>query len=309
MGEHIRIIEVGPRDGLQNEPAQVPFEDRLRFIRDLIASGIRELEVGSFVRPDRVPRMADTDKIYDSMRTGGLDIGDAKAWSLVPNRSGLDRAVAAGAKNIALFTAATDSFARANIGMSIEQSIKEFDGILQQLRRSGNDFKVRGYVAVCFGCPFEGKVRPEQVLRVIEDLLKVGMDEISICDTIGVATPGQVDQLVVPALKLLGNTSLANHFHDTRGTALANALRAVELGVRALDSSAGGLGGCPFAPEAGGNLATEDLVYMLEGMGFETGIRLDRLCEAGLRISRKLKKRQLSKYLQAHHSECQTTRR
>lgn len=298
--QRIRVFEVGPRDGLQNERVILPMRQKLRFVADLVRAGVQDLELGAFVRPDLVPQMADTDQIFRALQKGSLKLEKARAWSLVPNRKGLQRALGAGAKNIAVFTAATESFARKNIGMSIKESLEEFSGVVEEAKSQG--LRVRGYVSTAFGCPFEGKVRPAQALRVIEKLAALGVNEISIGDTIGVATPKDVDQVVRPALKILGVQKTAVHFHDTRGTALANALRSVELGVRILDSSAGGLGGCPFAPGASGNLATEDLVYMLEGMGFRTGVRLDLLCKASLRLARVMKRSAASKYVQAYAS-------
>lgn len=305
--ESFTVFEVGPRDGLQNEPVIVSLEDKLEFVAGLVAAGIRNIELGAFVRPDRVPQMADTEEIYRRIDSGEFPVGRARAWSLVPNRKGLERALRCKAQNIALFTAATDSFTQRNIGMSVKESLAEFAEIVQEIRRQRRRIHVRGYVSTAFGCPFEGKVPPRKALKVVEQLLEMGVNEISIGDTIGVATPATVDPVIKPALNLLGRgsqASLAGHFHDTRGTALANSLRAIELGVRVLDSSAGGLGGCPFAPGASGNLATEDLVYMLQGMGFRTGIRLEALCEASSKLLRKMNKNGASRYLQSHRSTC-----
>ncbi|MGZ3709145.1 MAG: hydroxymethylglutaryl-CoA lyase, partial [Bdellovibrionota bacterium] len=218
-------------------------------------------------------------------------------WCLVPNRRGLERAVAAGATQIAVFTAATESFAKRNIGMSIRESLQEFGAVVADARR--HRMKVRGYVSTAFGCPFEGEVSAKKALRVVEKLAALGVDEISIGDTIGVATPNQVDDRIKPALKMLGESKTAVHFHDTRGGALANSLRALELGVRIFDSSAGGLGGCPFAPGATGNLATEDLVYMMERMGARTGIDLELLCETSLKMAQRMKRPIASRYVLA----------
>ncbi|MBI2711899.1 MAG: hydroxymethylglutaryl-CoA lyase [Bdellovibrio sp.] len=298
--ESVRIFEVGPRDGLQNEARIVSFQDKLQLVNSLIAAGIKDIELGAFVRADRVPQMADSEKIYLAIQTGKLKLNQARPWCLVPNRKGLERALSVGASHIAVFTAATESFVKRNIGMSIQQSLKEFEQVILKAKREiGPRLKVRGYVSTAFGCPFEGRVRPVQALRVIQRLADIGADEISIGDTIGVATPGGVDALIPSALKVLGVKATAVHFHDTRGTALANALRSLDYGVRIFDSSVGGLGGCPFAPGATGNLATEDLVYMLEGMGMKTGISLDLLCRESLRFSKKMKRPLASRYLQA----------
>ncbi len=295
--ESVTVFEVGPRDGIQNEPLAVSLAAKIDFINDLIQAGVRDFEMGAFVRPDRVPQMADTEKLYAAIRSRRVKLGRAREWSLVPNRKGLERALAVGAKRIAVFTAASESFATRNIGMSIRESLKEFRHVTRDAHAQG--IEVRGYVSTAFGCPFEGKVAPAKALAVIEKLAELGCAQVSVGDTIGVATPRGVDLVMVPALRILGASRLAGHFHDTRGAALANALRSVEHGVRIFDSSAGGLGGCPFAPGATGNLATEDLVYLLEDMGFKTGIRLNLLARASLRFFRRLRRPLVSRYLQA----------
>jgi hydroxymethylglutaryl-CoA lyase len=294
----VSVFDVGPRDGLQNESLPVSLAQKLELVRGLVAAGVRDLELGAFVRSDRVPQMADTDKIYAAIAARKLALGRARAWSLVPNVKGMERALAVGATHIAIFTAATDSFAERNIGMTVRQSLAEFKNVVVLAR--GHQIPVRGYVSTAFGCPFEGKVVPAKALRVIDALAALGVDQISVGDTIGVGTPNQVDDVVGLALRSHGAERLAVHFHDTRGTALANSLRALELGVRIIDASAGGLGGCPFAPGATGNLATEDLVYMLDGMGVRTGIDLKKLCEASLKLARGMKRPLSSRYLQAY---------
>ena len=296
----IRIFEVAPRDGIQNEYREIPFVERVSFVNDLIHAGVQDIELGAFVRPDRVPQMADTDEIYQAIGDGRIKLKGARAWSLVPNLKGLQRALHLGAKTIAVFTAATETFAQRNIGMKINESLAVFAEIIGEAKR--NDVQVRGYISTAFFCPFEGKTSPKDALRVIEKLAKLGVCEVSIGDTIGAATPKDIEALIRPALKALGKKKVAGHFHDTRGTALANALRAIELGVTTLDSSAGGLGGCPFAPGAAGNLATEDLVYMLDGMGIETGINLKLLAQSSLRFMQAIERPLSSKYLQAFAS-------
>lgn len=293
----ITVFEVGPRDGLQNERDPVSLATRIWFISALVKAGVRELEIGAFVRPDKVPRMADTDRIYRAIDQGRLRIGKARGWSLVPNLRGLERALAAGARNLALFTAASDEFNRANIGMSVEDSLQSYAEVIRVGKPEGVRF--RGYVSTAFGCPFRGRVPARKALRVIEKLAKLGVEQVSIGDTIGVATPNQVDEVVGPALQALGAGRIAVHFHDTRGTALANTLRALELGVTTVDSSAGGLGGCPFAPGATGNLATEDLVYLLNGLGLRSGINLEKLCHASLAMARRMGRPLSSRYLTA----------
>lgn len=290
----VSIFEVGPRDGLQNESKILPLEDKVWFIRKLIEAGIQDLEYGAFVRPDRVPQMADTALLYEKIQSPV----HVRAWSLVANEKGLERAIQAGVKNIALFTAASDLFAQRNIGMSVDQSLEVFEKIVEIAR--AQSMQVRGYVSTAFACPFEGKIAPKKTLRVVEKLASLEVHQVSIGDTIGVATPKQVDEVMKPAFELLGAEKVAGHFHDTRGTALANALRSLEIGIRILDSSAGGLGGCPFAPSATGNLPTEDLVYMLNGMGMDTGIDLDRLCQTSLELALRMGRPLSSRCLQTY---------
>lgn len=301
--DRVTVFEVGPRDGLQNEQRQVSVEDKTWFVQGLLDAGVRELELGAFVRPDRVPQMADTEELYGRISDGRIQLKKARVWSLVPNRRGLERAVAAGAKQIAVFTAATESFARQNIGMSIDESLHVFAEVIAEAKAAGI-VDVRGYVSTAFGCPFEGKVAPGQALKVVESLGALGVSQVSIGDTIGVATPADVEAVIKPAISSLGAERAAVHFHDTRGTALANTLRSLDLGVRCVDSSAGGLGGCPFAPGATGNLATEDLVYLLSGMGFETGIDLEKLARVSLEFASRLQRPLSSRYLQAFASQC-----
>jgi len=308
--DSVQIFEVGPRDGLQNEPRHVSLEDKIWFVNSLVKAGVRNLEIGAFVRPDRVPQMADSFLMFAAIRTGKINLGSAGAWCLVPNRKGLERALLAGAKRIAVFTAATEGFAQRNIGMTIQESLAEFRQVIQEAKAAlGSQLRVRGYVSTAFGCPFEGKVSPRKALRVIEKLAALEVDQISIGDTIGVATPGGVEAVVKPAFKMLGVKKTAVHFHDTRGTALANTLRALDLGVRAVDSSAGGFGGCPFAPGAAGNLPTEDLVYMLNGIGIRSGINLDSLCKVTLELSRRMGRPLTSRYLQAYSYQASSVRR
>lgn len=300
----VTLFEVGPRDGLQNEAKVLSVEDKLWFISGLIAAGIRDLEIGAFVRPDRVPQMADTDLLYLELKKKAQAQTETpvRAWSLVPNEKGLERALKVGVTHIALFTAATDTFARRNIGMSIDESLAVFKRMMVTAKAHG--LRVRGYVSTAFGCPFEGKVSAQKALAVVEKLANLDVDQISIGDTIGVATPKQVEEVIQPALKLLGSEKVAGHFHDTRGTALANSLRALDLGIRILDSSAGGLGGCPFAPSATGNLPTEDLVYMLNGMGIRTGIDLDQLCQVSIELARRMQRPLSSRCVQTYAARC-----
>lgn len=302
--DQVHIFEVGPRDGLQNENQTIPTGDKIKFIRDLIRSGVENLEIGSFVHPKKVPQMADSEKICKKIFSSPYGFKSSKAWCLIPNRYGLERALNSGVTNIALFTAATESFTQKNIGVSIRESLIEYTEVIKTARSTlGKKLKVRAYISTAFGCPFEGYVSPKKTLQLMEKLHKLKVDQISIGDTIGVATPKDVEGIIKVALKHYDIHKLAVHFHDTRGTALANTLRSLDLGIRTIDSSAGGLGGCPFAPGARGNLATEDLIYMLNGMGVRSGVNLNLLCKASLTLLHKIKRPITSRYLQAFAAE------
>ena len=278
----VTICEVGPRDGLQNESVPVSTEDKIRFCDLLSDAGVPILEATSFVSPKAVPQMADAGEVFRRIRK---DPGRTYLV-LVPNERGLDRAMDAGVRAIAVFTAASESFAKANIGMTIDESVATFGKVVKRAKADG--MWVRAAVSTAFGCPFEGAVRPADVARVCARLLELGVDELSVADTIGIGTPNQVFDVVEALAPLVPAGELALHFHDTRGTALANTLAGLECGVRIYDTSAGGLGGCPFAPGATGNCATEDVLYALEGMGIETGIDLAKLRAATRFIAAKL---------------------
>jgi len=278
----VRIVEVGPRDGLQNEPAQVPAAEKIAFVELLAAAGLPEIEVTSFVNPRAVPQMADADEVLRGItRRAGV-----RYSALVPNERGLQRALAAGAGGVAGFTAASETFNRRNINASIAESIDRFLPVAAGARAAG--IPLRGYISTAFVCPFEGKVAPEAVVEVVQRLLDFGVEEVSIGDTIGAAVPAEVDRLLDALLPLVPAHRIALHLHDTRGTALANALLALQRGIATFDTSAGGLGGCPFAPGATGNLATEDLLYLLDGLGIETGVDATALRRASDRIERSL---------------------
>jgi len=293
LPRRVRVVEVGPRDGLQNEPERVSLETKVAFIERLADAGARVIEVGSFVRPDRVPQMADTEEIIRQLRPRqGVDY-----VALVPNRRGLERALASGLRTVAVFTAASEAFAQANIGMTIDESLVRFREIVAAAAEHG--VAVRGYVSTCWWCPYTGRVDPAVVVRVALDLVEMGCQEIGIADTIGAATPGEVRDLLERLAAQIPRTQIAVHFHDTRGTALANVLASLEMGITTVDASAGGLGGCPFAPGALGNLATEDLLYMLDGMGVETGIDLEKITAASRQMEAALGRRLPSRYLQA----------
>ncbi len=291
----VRVVEVGPRDGLQNEKAIVPTAQKIQFIHMLAEAGLPVVEATSFVSPRAIPQLSDASEVM----AGLTRLPSTSYPVLVPNVKGMERALAAGVRAIAVFTAASESFTRHNINSSIAESLAHFRPVVALARQEG--VAVRGYISTVFGCPYEGKVDARQVLHVAQALLEMGVDELSLGDTIGVATPNQV----VDVIGLLVNdgaipiAQLAVHFHDTRGTALANVLTALQLGISIVDSSAGGLGGCPYAPGAAGNLATEDLLYMLHGLGIQTGVDLDKVVAATRFIAPLLGHAPASKYYQA----------
>ena len=287
------IVEVGPRDGLQNEAVAVSTADKIEFVNRLGAAGLPVIEVSAFVSPKWVPQMADATAVF----AGILKRPGTRYSALVPNVAGLERALAAGATEIAIFAAATETFSRRNINQSIAESLAGYKAVCDRALAAG--LRVRGYLSTAFGCPYEGAVGASAVADVTARLLGLGVFEVSVSDTIGVAHPGQVRQLLEHLLATVPATHLALHFHDTRGTALANVLAALPFGITTFDASAGGLGGCPFAPGAAGNLATEDLIYMLEGLGIATGVSLTGLMEASAFIASRLDHPLPSKYFQA----------
>ncbi|MET8470603.1 hydroxymethylglutaryl-CoA lyase [Streptomyces sp. NPDC006422] len=270
----VRIHEVGPRDGLQNEKRTVPTEVKAEFIHRLARSGLTTVEATSFVHPKWVPQLADAEALFPLVQ----DIEGVHLPVLVPNARGLDRALALGAHRIAVFASATESFAKANLNRTVAESLAVFEPVVARAKESRAH--VRGYLSMCFGDPWEGPVPVPQVVSVAKSLVDMGCDELSLGDTIGVATPGHV-QALLAALNEEGvpTSAIGVHFHDTYGQALANTLAALQHGVTTVDASAGGLGGCPYAKSATGNLATEDLVWMLRGLGIETGVDLDRLTD------------------------------
>jgi isopropylmalate/homocitrate/citramalate synthase len=283
LPSHVRIYEVGPRDGLQNEAAAVPTAAKRHFIELLVAAGLREIEATSFVSPRAISQLADADLVLPGLPTAGPN-GPVRYPVLVANERGLGRAVAAGANALAVFTAASDAFTRANIGMSIADSLAAFGPLVAQARALG--WWTRGYVSTAFGCPFTGRVEPARVVEVAEALAGMGVDEVCLGDTIGVGVPAQVHDLTARTVAAgLPLERIAYHFHDTRGTALANVMAGLEDGVACFDASTGGTGGCPYAPGAAGNLATEDLVYLLDGLGIEHGVRLAGVLEAARSIA------------------------
>lgn len=272
--KRVTVVEVGPRDGLQNEKGVIATDDKITFINMLAEAGFSVIEATSFVSPKAIPQLADATEVMAGLKQrSGL-----RYTALVPNAKGMERALASGLREVAVFTGASETFVRHNINTSIAGSIENFKPVLEMARDA--QVRVRGYISTAFGCPYEGAVAPEAVKRVAEALLELGVAELSIGDTIGVATPNQVVTVTEMLLPVVGVERLAMHFHDTRGTALANVLTALQLGVSIFDSAAGGLGGCPYAPGASGNLATEDLLYLLNGLQIETGIDLERVVAA-----------------------------
>jgi hydroxymethylglutaryl-CoA lyase len=292
--DRVFVYEVGPRDGLQNEPETLSVDARVEFIDLLTDSGLRAIEAGSFVSPRAIPQLADTDEVYRRIHQAS----GTRYPALVPNLVGLERAAAAGVREIAVFTAASETFNQHNIHAGIDESIERFRPVVARAREQ--KIRVRGYVSTAFGCPYEGAVSPDAVREVVHKLLDLSVDEISIGDTIGVATPAGVYD-VVEALYDSGVSRgvLGLHFHDTRGTALANVYAGLECGIAIFDSSAGGLGGCPYAPGAAGNVATEDLLYLLEGLGIETGVSLPKVVMASRAIAKSLGRRPPGRYLAA----------
>lgn len=291
---HVTVYEVGPRDGLQNESKALPVSVRVEYVDRLTEAGLPAIEVGSFVSARAIPQLADTEEVFARIhRASGT-----RYPALVPNLKGLQRAIEAGVREVAVFTAASETFNRHNINAGVDESIERFRPVVARAREE--KIRVRGYVSTAFGCPYEGPVSPDAVREVVHKLLDLPVDEISIGDTIGVATPAGVYD-VIETLYDSGVTRavLALHFHDTRGTGLANVYAGLECGIPTYDSSSGGLGGCPYAPGAAGNLATEDLVYMLEGLGIESGINLPKVVEASRFLADALGHRPPGRYLAA----------
>ncbi|HEX7948956.1 MAG TPA: hydroxymethylglutaryl-CoA lyase [Candidatus Limnocylindrales bacterium] len=293
MPDRVRIYEVGPRDGLQNEARPISLQAKLGYVERLVAAGLREIEATSFVSPRAIPQLADADELLPH-----LPAADVRYPVLVPNERGMARAEAAGASALAVFTAATDAFTEHNIGLTVAESLEAFAPVLARAADLG--WWRRAYVSTAFGCPYTGAVDPHAAVSVALRLLELGVDEVCFGDTIGVGVPLQVGAVVDAATGAgIRLDQIAFHFHDTRGTALANVVAGLDAGIRTFDSSTGGTGGCPYAPGAAGNLATEDLVYLLDGSGFEHGVDLGRVLEAARFISTALGRPLASKVGQA----------
>ena len=282
LPDSVRIVEVGPRDGLQNESEPVPTAAKIALINRLSATGLRTIEATSFVSPKAIPQLADAADVM-----AGIERREGVSYPvLVPNLRGLERAIESGANEVAVFTAASETFNQRNINASIRESLERFRPVVERARDA--DLRIRGYLSCVLGCPYEGTIPPSRVAYLAETLIGMGCYEVSLGDTIGMGTPLAARALAADVGSAVGFSRTAVHFHDTRGQALANILACLEAGVSVVDASVAGLGGCPYARGATGNVATEDLVYMLEGMGVATGIDLDALVATGLEISREL---------------------
>ena len=291
--KHVTIKEVGPRDGLQNEPTVIATEDKIVWINQLSKTGLTYIEITSFVHPKWISQLADAFDVATNIeRVPGVTYA-----ALVPNQKGLEKALAAQVDEVSVFMSASETHNRKNINKSIDDTFSVLAEVVHEAKSAKKT--VRGYVSTVFGCPYEGAVSVDQVISVSEKLFEMGIDELSLGDTIGVANPRQVEKVLDSLLKRFPKEKLAMHFHDTRGTALANALISLEMGITAFDSSLGGLGGCPYAPGASGNVATDDLLYMLCGMNISTGVDRERLTEAALFIQNKIGRALNSRHLQA----------
>jgi len=303
LPKSVTVYEVGPRDGLQNEANLVPTEDKIAFVNALAKTGLSRIEITSFVSPKWIPQLADARELAESVdRVDGVHMS-----ALVPNRRGLDNAIAAGVKDVAVFISASETHNKRNVNKTIADTLRAFEDVVRPAQDAG--LSVRAYVSAVFGCPYEGDVDPSRVLDLCQTLLGTGVYEISLGDTIGVANPLQVESVLNLLTASIDKDKLAVHFHDTQGTALANCVAALAAGIHIVDSSVGGLGGCPYAPGASGNLATEDLVAMLHGMGIETGIDLDALVECSRMAASFVGHDLPSKYLKAHIGKQARSRR
>jgi hydroxymethylglutaryl-CoA lyase len=289
----VEIVEVGPRDGLQNEKRSLSAQDKIDFIDQLSLTGCKRIEAGSFVSPKWVPQMASSDEVMRAIKRGN----DIRYSALTPNMKGVDLAMQVNTQEVAIFGAASESFSQTNINCSIKQSLERFVPVVEKAKK--HNIPVRGYVSCVMGCPYEGDIKIEDVVWVSKALLDMGCYEISLGDTIGVGTPLKTKVVLEACLQVIPGNQLAVHFHDTYGQALANILTALQLGISVIDSSVAGLGGCPYAKGASGNVASEDVVYMLHNMGIDTGIDLEKLIQVGKSISAKLKRNNGSKVGQA----------
>ncbi|MBD66610.1 MAG: hydroxymethylglutaryl-CoA lyase [Halobacteriovoraceae bacterium] len=298
--DFVKIVEVGPRDGLQNEKEVLKLAEKLEYIRLLSLSGLKTIEATSFVRPDRIPQMADATELFKRVRSLP-DFDNISFPCLVPNLKGYELAKDVGVKEISLFSATSDEFTKKNINCTVDESFERMAEVATQASQDG--IKIRAYISTAFGCPYAGHMGSEKLIKVIEQFLKLGVYEISIGDTIGVATPKQVYQSILAIKSVVGLDKIAMHFHDTRGMALANILVSLDQGVRVFDSSSGGLGGCPYAKGATGNVATEEVLYLLNSLGLKTNIEEEKIFQASKYILEKVKKDSPSKYFQVLKSK------
>ena len=297
MPSSVKVVEVGPRDGLQNEKTQISAEDKITLIDLLAESGVSYIECGSFVSPKWVPQMATSAAVFEGItRTEGVTYA-----ALTPNMHGFEGAVAVNANEVAIFGAASEAFSQKNINCSIEESLVRFEPIMAAAKTAG--IPVRGYVSCVIGCPYDGSTEPEKVAEVAEKLFKMGCYEISLGDTTGIGTPASVQKMLQAVSTRVPMAKLAVHFHDTYGQALVNIYTALQMGIKAVDSAIAGLGGCPYAKGASGNVATEDVIYMLNGLGIKTGIDFDKLLKAGWFISDKLSREPISKVSNAYRAQ------
>ena len=295
--KEVKIVEVGPRDGLQNEKVSLSLDDKLEYIKLLAQTGLTTIEATSFVRKDKIPQMADAKKLFSELKQYDF-YENLNFPCLVPNMIGFDKAKAVGVKEISLFSATSDLFTQKNINCSIDESFERMREVAKAAKNDG--MKIRGYISTVFGCPYAGKISTPQIIKVVEKFLDLGVYEISLGDTIGVATPGQVNDILTELLKIINIDMLAMHFHDTRGLALANILVSLDKGIHIYDASSGGLGGCPYAKGATGNVATEDVLYLLESLGVKTGVDMDKLYTASQFILEKVGKKSPSKFIENH---------
>lgn len=294
MAKSVQIVEVGPRDGLQNEAKTLSIQERYDFVMALAQAGLNRIEAGAFVSPEWVPQMAQSrELILKLYKDGGRALKNVELSALVPNVHGMQDALQTPLKNIAIFGACSETFSKKNINCSIDESFERFEQVMKLAK--AHKIRVRGYLSTAFGCPYEGDVPAARVVKLTRRMLDLGVHEVSIGDTIGVATPKPVRTLIGKLKTTVPLKKIAMHFHDTRGTALANVLASLDLGIRIFDSSMGGLGGCPYAKGASGNLATEDLVYMLNGMGLQTGVDLKKLAALKPIMEREIGKKLPSK--------------
>ena len=293
LPDSVSIVEVGPRDGLQNEKQGIQLADKIALINGLSETGLQRIEAGSFVSPKWVPQMADSDAVFAAIEQKS----NVTYAALTPNMHGLEAAMKAGVREVAVFAAASESFSQKNINCSIKQSIKRFEPVIKE--GLANNVRVRGYISCVVGCPYEGDINAETVAHVAQTLIELGCYEISLGDTIGVGTPASITTMLELVSRATGTNKLALHCHDTYGQALSNIYASLQLGIQTIDSSVAGLGGCPYAPGASGNVASEDVIYMLDGLGINSGVDLDKLVSVGDAISKVLNRPNQSKVARA----------